>query len=259
MAGDALGSLAVLSAGAVLVADHSLEWADPAGISGGGRHHRGRGLPPAAGERRRAVGIVPRRRRPRRAHRRHGPGPRRGRGARSPRLEPVERRARPVGPRRAVRSPHARASPGRRGPGQGRHRRALHHRPQHPGARMRTLHRRGGRPVPDGQRRRRAGAPRRGDDRPRGTRPRSGAGSWSTGGCRPWASGPRVSRRATEAGVDGWVRNTEHGDVEAVFEGPSRSVDALVAWCREGPPWARVDHVEIVDEPVRGEATFRIR
>ena len=29
MAGDALGSLAVLSAGVVLVADHSLEWADP--------------------------------------------------------------------------------------------------------------------------------------------------------------------------------------------------------------------------------------
>lgn len=29
MAGDALGSLAVVSAGAVLVADHSLEWADP--------------------------------------------------------------------------------------------------------------------------------------------------------------------------------------------------------------------------------------
>jgi len=30
MAGDALGSLAVLSAGVVLVADHALEWADPA-------------------------------------------------------------------------------------------------------------------------------------------------------------------------------------------------------------------------------------
>lgn len=78
---------------------------------------------------------------------------------------------------------------------------------------------------------------------------------------RVQAVGFRAScaRRATEAGVRGWVRNTEHGDVEAVFEGPSRSVDALVAWCREGPSWARVDHVEVVDEPVRGEATFRIR
>ena len=78
---------------------------------------------------------------------------------------------------------------------------------------------------------------------------------------RVQAVGFRAScaRRATEAGVRGWVRNTEHGDVEAVFEGPSRSVDALVAWCGEGPPWARVDHVEVSEEPVRGEATFSIR
>jgi acylphosphatase len=66
-------------------------------------------------------------------------------------------------------------------------------------------------------------------------------------------------RRAVEAGVDGWVRNTAHGDVEAVFEGPPPAVEALVAWCREGPSWARVDGVETSDEPPRGETAFRIR
>ena len=66
-------------------------------------------------------------------------------------------------------------------------------------------------------------------------------------------------RRATQAGLGGWVRNTEHGDVEAAFEGPPAAVDGLVAWCREGPPWARVDGVEVVDEEPRGETTFTIR
>ena len=78
---------------------------------------------------------------------------------------------------------------------------------------------------------------------------------------RVQAVGFRASclRRATEAGLRGWVRNTGHGDVEAVFEGPSRSVAALVTWCGEGPPWAQVDDIEVYEEPVRGEATFRIR
>ena len=66
-------------------------------------------------------------------------------------------------------------------------------------------------------------------------------------------------RRAVEAGVGGWVRNTERGDVEAVFEGPPPAVEALVAWCREGPPWARVDYVETSDEPLGRETAFRIR
>ena len=59
-------------------------------------------------------------------------------------------------------------------------------------------------------------------------------------------------RRATDAGVGGWVRNTERGEVEAVFEGPAPTVDALVQWCRKGPAWARVDSIDIIDEPRRG-------
>ena len=66
-------------------------------------------------------------------------------------------------------------------------------------------------------------------------------------------------RRASEAGLGGWVRNTAHGDVEAVFEGPPSSVDALVAWCGKGPAWARVEGVETIDEEPQGETTFSIR
>ena len=66
-------------------------------------------------------------------------------------------------------------------------------------------------------------------------------------------------RRATEADLGGWVRNTEAGDVEAVFEGPPPSVDALVTWCRTGPSWARVDSVDECEEPIRGETRFTVR
>jgi acylphosphatase len=63
-------------------------------------------------------------------------------------------------------------------------------------------------------------------------------------------------RRAVDAGVGGWVRNTERGEVEAVFEGPPQVVDALVAWCRTGPSWARVDGI---DDVARGDVAFTIR
>jgi acylphosphatase len=65
--------------------------------------------------------------------------------------------------------------------------------------------------------------------------------------------------RARELGVRGWVRNLPDGRVEAAFEGEDAAVDAMVAWCREGPTYARVEHVEVIPEEPLGEAGFRIR
>lgn len=66
-------------------------------------------------------------------------------------------------------------------------------------------------------------------------------------------------RAARAAGLAGWVRNCRDSRVEAVFEGPPVEVEALVAWCREGPPLARVTHVEVVDEQPEGDRSFRVR
>ena len=63
---------------------------------------------------------------------------------------------------------------------------------------------------------------------------------------------------ARELGLGGYVRNLPDGRVEAAFEGPEADVDAMVAWCRHGPDLARVDGVEIVPEPLRGEVGFRV-
>jgi acylphosphatase len=64
--------------------------------------------------------------------------------------------------------------------------------------------------------------------------------------------------RARELGVSGWARNTFDGAVEAVFEGPEAAVEALVRWSRQGPPRARVDRVDVSDEPEKGEQGFRV-
>jgi acylphosphatase len=65
-------------------------------------------------------------------------------------------------------------------------------------------------------------------------------------------------RKAEVQGVAGWVRNRSDGRVEAVFEGSADAVEAMVAWCRGGPARARVDEVEVADEPVEGLSAFRI-
>jgi acylphosphatase len=68
-----------------------------------------------------------------------------------------------------------------------------------------------------------------------------------------------VRRRARVAGVSGWVRNRADGAVEAVFEGPSAAVEQLVAFSGEGPRGARVDRIDVSDEPPEGLSGFSIR
>jgi len=64
--------------------------------------------------------------------------------------------------------------------------------------------------------------------------------------------------RARSLGIAGWVRNAADGAVEATFEGEDEHVDALLAWCRRGPPGARVDRVEVEREEPAAEKGFRV-
>jgi acylphosphatase len=63
---------------------------------------------------------------------------------------------------------------------------------------------------------------------------------------------------ARARGVDGWVRNRADGRVEAVFEGPPESVEALVEYCRRGPPGAWVEALQVEDETPETLRGFRI-
>jgi acylphosphatase len=68
-----------------------------------------------------------------------------------------------------------------------------------------------------------------------------------------------VRNAAERDGLAGWVRNNPDGTVEAAFEGDSEAVERAVAVCREGPPAARVERMEVFDEPEEGLGTFRVR
>jgi acylphosphatase len=65
-------------------------------------------------------------------------------------------------------------------------------------------------------------------------------------------------RIARSRGVAGQVTNQPDGSVEAIFEGDRDAVDALIAFCREGPRGAIVERVEVADEEPEGLDGFRI-
>ena len=54
-----------------------------------------------------------------------------------------------------------------------------------------------------------------------------------------------LKAQAESLGVFGWVRNRADGSVEALVQGPSDAVAAIIAWARRGPPAARVADVQI--------------
>jgi acylphosphatase len=68
-----------------------------------------------------------------------------------------------------------------------------------------------------------------------------------------------TANEAARLGVAGTVRNVVDGAVEVVAEGDQEAVEALVAFCRRGPPAARVASVDVAWEPPAGEAgSFRV-
>lgn len=58
-----------------------------------------------------------------------------------------------------------------------------------------------------------------------------------------------AAREGERLRLDGWVRNERDGSVSLRAQGAEEVVDALLAWCRVGPPAAHVDRVEVEDVP----------
>jgi acylphosphatase len=56
------------------------------------------------------------------------------------------------------------------------------------------------------------------------------------------ASAQRVARQLC---ISGFAKNEDDGSVLIVAEGRAAALDQLVAWCRKGPPRARVDRVDV--------------
>lgn len=66
-------------------------------------------------------------------------------------------------------------------------------------------------------------------------------------------------RQAEQLGLSGWVRNTQDGQVEAVFEGDADTVRQMVDWCESGPSSADVEDVSVGNEQPEGLSGFEVR
>ena len=52
-------------------------------------------------------------------------------------------------------------------------------------------------------------------------------------------------QEAQKLGLTGWVMNSPDGSVQAIAEGPRDKIEQLIAWCKSGPPGARVTNVDV--------------
>jgi acylphosphatase len=66
-------------------------------------------------------------------------------------------------------------------------------------------------------------------------------------------------RQAEQIGLSGWVRNTQDGRVEAVFEGEFDAVRQMIDWCESGPSSADVEDVSVENEQPEGLSGFEVR
>ena len=64
---------------------------------------------------------------------------------------------------------------------------------------------------------------------------------------------------ARRLGLTGYARNNADHTVTIEAEGPAAALDALEAWCRQGPEMARVDRVDVAAGPVQGYPAFEVR
>lgn len=64
---------------------------------------------------------------------------------------------------------------------------------------------------------------------------------------------------AIENGVSGSAENLDDGRVEVFLEGEAKAVALVLDWCEVGPPFARMENVEVAKEAPRGETEFVVR
>lgn len=61
-------------------------------------------------------------------------------------------------------------------------------------------------------------------------------------------------------GIGGWIKNLKDGSVEASAGADKPKLEEFVAWCKKGPPFAKVENVEVEwKDTDSGYSEFEIR
>ena len=67
-----------------------------------------------------------------------------------------------------------------------------------------------------------------------------------------------TKQKATALGLDGWVRNCNDGNVEAMFAGPDEAGYAMIVLCRNGPTRACVSAFSYEQDEYPKESGFHV-
>ncbi len=65
--------------------------------------------------------------------------------------------------------------------------------------------------------------------------------------------------QASEHSLTGWVRNLPGGTVEIHAEGEKESLDRFIEWCRQGPPAANVQRLDLDWVASQSLSDFEVR
>ena len=63
-----------------------------------------------------------------------------------------------------------------------------------------------------------------------------------------------AKEKADELGVTGTVRNLDSGEVEVIAQADAAVLERFIAWCHQGPRFARVDRVDVEELPAESDS-----
>ena len=68
-----------------------------------------------------------------------------------------------------------------------------------------------------------------------------------------------TKQAAHKNNISGYANNEPDRTVSIVAEGEEPDLDLFIAMCRQGPPWGRVNKIDINEEPLKNFIGFIIR
>ena len=67
-----------------------------------------------------------------------------------------------------------------------------------------------------------------------------------------------AKQEADKLNIHGIVRNENDGSVSIIATGDEENLDRFITWCKQGPPFARVDRCEVTAIPFQHFEVFTI-
>jgi len=65
--------------------------------------------------------------------------------------------------------------------------------------------------------------------------------------------------KAYQVNISGFAKNMPDGSVLLEVEGSVDDLSDFYKWCKEGPMWARVDHIDLIKGTLQSMRGFSIR